>query len=100
VTNENCLISKGSANGVLHVALFGLWTFSTVHCCKNSPDFWKLDLFSGKEIGRTYSLGSDRTILSHWTSCGFTQMWNLVSCPKGRTDWGCLNTSCWGEFHT
>lgn len=49
VTNENYSVSKGFGNGVT-CTVVGILNFVAVHCCKNSPDFWKLDLFSVKEI--------------------------------------------------
>lgn len=54
VTNENYSVSKGCGNGV--ICTVGIVDFVAVQCCKNSPDFRKLDLFLVKEIGH-YLLG-------------------------------------------
>ena len=55
VTNQNYSVSKGFGNGVtgngVTCSVVGIVIIVTVQCCKNSPDFWKLDLFLGKEIG-------------------------------------------------
>jgi hypothetical protein len=55
VTNENYSVSKGCGNGVI-CTVVGIVDLVTVQCCKNSPDFRKLDLFLVKEIGH-YLLG-------------------------------------------
>jgi hypothetical protein len=49
VTNENYSVLKAFGNGVT-CSVFGIVNFVAIQCCKNSPDFWKLDLFLGKEI--------------------------------------------------
>jgi hypothetical protein len=55
VTSENYAVSKGFGNGVI-CTVIGIVNFVAVQCCKNSPNFWKLDLFSVKEIEH-YLLG-------------------------------------------
>jgi hypothetical protein len=55
VTNENYSVSKGFGNGVT-CSDVGIVNFVTVQSCKNSPDFWKLNLFSVKKIEH-YLLG-------------------------------------------
>jgi hypothetical protein len=55
VTNENYSVLKGCGNGVT-CTVVGIVDFVNVQCCKNSPDFRKLDLFLVKEIGH-YLLG-------------------------------------------
>ena len=49
VTNGNYSVAKGFGNGVT-CSVAGIVIIVTVQCCKSSPDFWKLDLFLGKEI--------------------------------------------------